>query len=348
MNKTMIRYSDLRKTVGVAASTFSSICKKVDIPLDSHFQRNDGARFFTPAQARKILESRGYSYGPTSKVMAFIMCKGGVGKTTSTFFISQRLAAYGAKVLVIDSDSQGNLSSAFHTDELGYDIDEQTPVLVDLVTRRCSAEEAIVVLSPNLHLIPSTPFNSTLDGKLRDLPGHGILRVSEILTQLKHNYDYILIDCAPALNLSNASIIRASNKVVLPVCLDKFSQIGLVQTLSEIESMEKDFQFSLDKRILITKFDLRESITFRYLGDIASQSRNIIYNTMVRVSSDISVSISNNQDLFALKNSTGKKDYDDITREIMEFSFVKDTTTSHRAPRKIETPRPQEECTYDK
>ena len=166
-----VRSVDIRSTLGIAPATLNEIFKKAGIeslPENGQCPVGRGAwKRISPQDARKIFESRGYRFPETAKVIAFMMCKGGVGKTTSTLFLAQRLSAYGARVLAIDADSQGNLTSAFNLEQYGCEIDGETPILVDLITGACSIEEAIIAVTPTLHLIPSNPLNANMEGKVR-------------------------------------------------------------------------------------------------------------------------------------------------------------------------------------
>ena len=86
-----------------------------------------------------------------------------MGKTTSSYYVAIRLSAYGGRVLVIDGDPQGNLTSAFNLDQYGVEIDEETPVLLDVVTGGCSIQDAIIAITPNLvcFVLPQPPWGAS-------------------------------------------------------------------------------------------------------------------------------------------------------------------------------------------
>lgn len=320
-----IRSVDIRTTLGVAPATLSEIFRKAGIESVADDQKVTGrgvSKAISSTDVRKIFEARGYKYPEKAKVIAFMICKGGVGKTTSTFYLAQRLSAYGAKVLVIDADSQGNLTSAFNLDQYGCDIDEETPVLLDIITHQCSIDEAIIAITPSLHLIPSNPLNANLEGKIRENFKNPSLPIQKAITPLKEKYDYILVDCAPALNLTNTAIASSADLVILPVAPDKFSQLGLDQTLRELAQIEQDFQLKIGKKIIFTRYDGREFTSLKYLADIAERHNDIRFNTAIRTCADVKNAITRREDLFSYKKSNAREDYDNFAQEIMGLDKV--------------------------
>jgi chromosome partitioning protein len=247
-----------------------------------------------------------------------MMCKGGVGKTTTTFFLGKRLASYGARVLLIDSDPQSNLTSALHPEKFGFSVGENSPVLVDVLTGQCSMREAILPISDHLHVLPSTAINSLLERKLTDLPDFALSQIDLILQEVDRNYDYILFDCAPSLNVVNAAIVCASDLVMLPIQLDGFSRSGLALTLSEIVDLQREYDFKTNVRIIVNKFNPQEKLSFLYLGHLAAEYRALMMETAIRECDDIKVALTLQTDLFAGVNSKSKDDFDSLTREVLK------------------------------
>ncbi len=320
-----IRSVDLRSTLGVAPATLHEILKKVGIEPLPDEQKTFGrgaAKNILSNDVRRIFEMRGFRYPDKARVIVFMICKGGVGKTTSSFYVANRLAAYGARVLVIDADSQGNLTSAFNLEQYGVDIDEGTPVLLDVVTGQCTIQEAIIAITPNLHLLPSNPLNANLEGKIREGFKNPSLPIKKFITPLYNKYEYILIDCAPALNLTNTAIASAADTVILPVSPDKFSQLGLDQTLRELQQIEADFQLKIDKKIIFTRYDGREFTSLKYLAEIAEKHDDIRFSTAIRTSADVKNAITKREDLFSYKKSNAKEDYDKFTQELMGIDKI--------------------------
>ncbi|RYF52381.1 MAG: ParA family protein [Cytophagaceae bacterium] len=315
----MMRSVDLRRVLGTTPSSLSDLYRKLEIKFaDAETAPERGApKHIFGLDVRRVLEARGFQFPPRAQIISLMMCKGGVGKTTSTLFLAQRLSAYGARVLAIDADPQGNLTSAFNLERYGYIVDEQTPILVDVITERCTIQDALVEITPLLHLLPSTPLNATLENRIKDQSKNPSLVLSRILQPLSDAFDYILVDCAPALNLTNTATVSASSLVILPVAPDRFSQIGLDQTLHEVTQIETDFGLQIEKKIIFTKFDGREFTSLKYLADIARDHDDRRFSVAIRTCADVKNVITRRDDLFQLKKSNAKDDYDGFAQELM-------------------------------
>jgi chromosome partitioning protein len=320
-NEYTIRSTDLRDTLNITASTLYDYFRKLQIEYADPLGKG-ASKQIPGSQVRKLLEFKGYRYPDRSKVISFMNQKGGCSKTTNTFFLSQRLSSYGARVLSIDSDSQANLTSAFNLEQYGLEMDESTSVLVDVIEGKASIEETVIAITPTLHLIPSSPYNATLEGKIRDNFKNPTLAFRQIVDKMRDRYDFILIDCSPALNLTNTAIISTSELVIIPVEPSKFSKIGLNLTLKEIEQIEKDFNLKIDSRIVFTKFDQRQFISMKYLGETAAEHPDKMLKTMIRTSTDVATAVAKKEDLFGYKKSNGKDDYDSLARELMGLHGV--------------------------
>jgi chromosome partitioning protein len=155
------------------------------------------------------------------KKIAFQIVKGGTGKTTSMFNVCCAISLYGAKILMIDIDPQGNL-----TDVCGVDAEEY-PVLIDLVEDDIDVRDAIVNVMPGIDLIPSRIENVVLDNKLAlsKTPLHTLY--DSILSKVEDEYDFIIIDCPPTMGHSVSGITLYADILVVPLNPDKFSVKGL-------------------------------------------------------------------------------------------------------------------------
>ena len=319
-----IRSTDIRKALGVSPATFTDIIKKYAITYDETegTAKRGGGKKIHGTEIRKILEGRGYAYPEKATIISFYICKGGVAKTTSAYYLGQRLSEYGANVLLIDADPQGNLTSSFNFDDYGKEIDEDTHILVDVYDKNVDIKEAIIKFTPNLHILPSNPINSTLDGSIRSKSKNIMSTFEKHLNKIEKEYDYIIFDCAPALNLTNAAISICSDMVVLPVNPDKYSMMGLEQTLEDINDNEEQCKIKIDKRILFTRFDQRERNSIKYLAELNDKYSDYMFDTTIRVAADVKNAITNKEHLFDYKKSTAKEDYDALALEILGIDAV--------------------------
>lgn len=264
-----------------------------------------------PEKVRRIVLSQGYSY--PQKVVSVQMLKGGVAKTTSVLNMGLRAAMYGAKVLFVDLDQQANLSFA-----LGVE-DESLPVWVDVVEKRKNVEECVRFIEPHVDLIPSSLNNSVLDRVLMNSNRNWAQAVKVPLEKIKHRYDLILIDTAPALSATNTAVTIASDEVILPVNPDKFAFLGLQKNLSELEDIKLDFELEFKKKILFTKFDGRENTSHELLQKCIESYEDSLMKGYIRTSSEVKNSVRSGKGLFAGKSPV-KADYDFVTREMLGFT----------------------------
>lgn len=118
--------------------------------------------------------------------------------------------------------------------------------------------------------------------------------------------------------------------MILPVSPDKFSQLGLNQTLQELQQIEQDFQLQIEKRIIFTRYDGREFTSLKYLAEIAEKHNDIRFSTAIRTCADVKNAITRKEDLFSYKKSNAREDYDKFTQELMGLDkvFQKKTSSS--------------------
>ncbi|XGC81882.1 ParA family protein [Bdellovibrio bacteriovorus] len=263
-----------------------------------------------PEEVRTLLLASGYKY--PQKVISVQMLKGGVAKTTSVLNVGLRAAMYGARVLFIDLDQQANLSFA-----LGVE-DESLPVWVDIVEKRKSIEECVRFVEPHVDLIPSSLNNSVLDRALMNSNRNWAQVVKAPLEKIRHRYDLILIDTAPALSAVNTAVTVASDEVVLPVNPDKFAFLGLEKNLSELEDIKQDFNLQFRRKILFTKFDGRENTSHELLQKCIDSFEDSLMKGYIRTSSEVKNTVRSGKSLFAGKSPV-KADYDFVTREMLGF-----------------------------
>lgn len=263
-----------------------------------------------PEEVRAVLISEGYRY--PQKTVSIQMLKGGVAKTTSVLNMGLRAAMYGARVLFVDLDQQANLSFA-----LGVE-DESLPVWVDIAEKRKSIEECVRFIEPHVDLIPSSLNNSVLDRVLMNSNRNWAQVVKAPLEKIKHRYDLIFIDTAPALSAVNTAVTVASDEVILPVNPDKFAFLGLQKNLGELDDIKKDFDLQFERKILFTKFDGRENASHELLQRCIDSFEDSLMKGYIRTSSEVKNSLRSGKGLYAGKSPV-KDDYDFVTREVLGF-----------------------------
>jgi chromosome partitioning protein len=278
--------------------------------------------FLTALEVRKDFLKRGFKYSKKARRIALLMCKGGVGKTTIAYFLGLRLASYGARVLFIDSDPQSNLTLSLRLEGNLDKYRNRMPVLVDVLSKRVEIQNAILKVSSNLHIIPSTAVNSLLERDLLCLRGDPIQRLDAVLQSVDKDYDYIIIDCAPTLNIFNASVSYASDLLLLPFQLNEFSKIGLLQTVSEIHDLEKQFMFKTKIKAVLNFYDMTNELGRDYLQSFSESFRSLFMQSVIRQSPEIQRALTYREDFFKSDLSYPKEDFDRLALEILSSPFT--------------------------
>ncbi|MFN7453487.1 MAG: ParA family protein, partial [Pseudobdellovibrionaceae bacterium] len=181
---------------------------------------------------------------------------------------------------------------------------------------KCSFNEAVRTVDEYIDLLPSSLNNSVLDRVLMQSHRNLATAVKNPLAEVKARYDLMIIDTAPNLSAINTAVTCASDRVVLPINPDKFSLIGLKKNLEDLREIENEFQVQVDKRILFTKFDGRETTSKEILSYCLETFEDLLLKNYIRSSSEIKNSIRSNRHLFSAK-SNAKADYEAVTRELL-------------------------------
>lgn len=249
------------------------------------------------------------------KTIAFQIVKGGTGKTSIAHSFAIRANLYGARVLCIDLDQQGNLTQAFNFDA------RNSPVMIDILKEGIPIESSIINISKGLDLIPSRIENAILDNFIMLSKKHPLDRIyHNLIKEVKNNYDLIVIDCPPALGQSVAAATLAADLVIAPLTPEQFSLSGLKVTYEEILTLSKGFDKKIELKIVLNKFDTRTALSSEVLSTILNNEmfRNLICKTFIRSCQEFPNTIYSGSTIYSsLKNTVAKEDMDLFTREIL-------------------------------
>lgn len=268
-------------------------------------------RFYFGYETSKLLFCLNFS----NKVYVFQNIKGGVGKTEMTYSFAIRANLYGAKVLCIDLDLQGNLTKGC------FKINpKDRPIMLDVIKDGIPIEETIVNISPGLDLIPSDLDNGVLDNTLM-IGRFPLDRVyKQLIDSLRKNYDIILIDCPPSLTASVTAAALVADEIVAPVTPDEHSISGLDLLCKEIEDIEIKYHTKIPVKIIFNKFDIRNNLSHEKLDYLRNETiyKKKLYSTYIRVSQDFPNAIDNSQTIFdVFKETAAKEDIDLLTKEML-------------------------------
>lgn len=312
-----ISVRELDQLLNVTPQGMHHLMKSMDIST----QIVKNKKYIPPVEVRRLFESRGYSY--PNEVLSFSVVKGGVGKTSLSHSFAIRASQYGARVLVIDLDQQANITQAFGID------DEDLPTFFEVIQHEMDINEAILPITSNLHLIPSSMNMSFLDRYLQ-LNQENLNDVfKDQIDKISKQYDIIIFDCPPAISSATSAATLASTRMVMPVTPMKFSLQGLKASFEEVSNLEKKFKKkNLEKSIIFNRFDGRKTSSSEYLRELASSEGYSKYmmNCFIRENSELENCINQKHSVFDYnKKNNAREDLDIFTRELMalnENAFV--------------------------
>lgn len=277
------------------------------------YEKIGNKAFITYPESKKLLNINHKKKTITSHIV-----KGGTGKTTSIQNIASCANSYGAKVLLIDIDPQGNLTDSFNIDA------DETPVLIDCVSDNIDIEESIINISDGFDFIPSRIENVVLDGKLSINKYPLNMLFKNLLDNISHQYDYILIDCPPTMGHAVTSATLYADMVLVPLNPNKFSTKGLKILKDEILSLSKIYKRDIKYKVFLNKFSgntiLSDKIVNTIMADEFSSGNAL--TTAIRRSQEIENINDAGLSLFSsLKKSSVRDDYELLTKELLEFSI---------------------------
>ncbi len=211
------------------------------------------------------------------KIIAIANQKGGVGKTTTSINLSASLATKGKKVLVIDTDPQGNTTSGF-----GVDKNDLEDTIYELILGECSIRDCIIdEVIPNVSVVPSNVNLAAAEIELIGVDKKEYILKNEV-DYIKDDYDFIIIDCPPSLNMLTINSMTTADSVIVPIQCEYYALEGLSQLIHTINLVKERLNPDLDMEgVVFTMYDSRTNLSMQVVENVKQNLKQRVYDTLI-------------------------------------------------------------------
>lgn len=211
------------------------------------------------------------------RIIAIANQKGGVGKTTTAINLSSCLAEKGKKVLAVDMDPQGNMTSG-----LGVDKNSIENTIYDLIIGESEIDQVLKKdVMENLDIIPANIDLSAAEIELIDVENKEYI-VRDIIQNIKDNYEYIIIDCPPSLSMLTINAMTTATSVLVPIQCEYYALEGLSQLIHTVELVKSRLNPKLEiEGVVFTMYDARTNLSLQVVENVKDNLKQNIYKTII-------------------------------------------------------------------
>ncbi|WP_346881113.1 AAA family ATPase [uncultured Algibacter sp.] len=248
------------------------------------------------------------------KIIAIANQKGGVGKTTTSINLAASLGVLEKKVLLIDADPQANATSG-----IGIDVETVDIGTYQLLEHSNTAKEAVLKTeTPNLDIIPAHIDLVAIEIELVDKDEREYM-LKKALVDIKDDYDYIIIDCAPSLGLLTLNALTAADAVIIPIQCEYFALEGLGKLLNTIKSVQKIHNPELDiEGLLLTMYDSRLRLSNQVVEEVQKHFNDMVFKSIIQRNVRLSEAPSYGESIINYDaSSKGADNYLSLAKEII-------------------------------
>lgn len=249
------------------------------------------------------------------KVIAVANQKGGVGKTTTSVNLAACLASLDRKVLLIDSDPQGNATSGY-----GFDRRDLKKCVYDALINEAPMQEIILHTEyKNLDIVPAKIQLAGAEIELVSMMNREG-RLKNALERVKHDYDYVIIDCPPSLGLITINGLTAANSVLIPIQCEFYALEGVTMLMNTIQLVQRNLNPALKlEGIVMTMFDSRTNLSQEVVGEVKKYFKSKVYDTVIPRNVRLSEAPSHGKPVIYYDGkSKGAQVYMDLAREVID------------------------------